>query len=92
MAQRDVTVTFNSSTKNISVSPDPVQVKKAVDGVTWAGAHQFAIVINGRSTSSTGSGSQWSLTLGPWPDAGTIKYDVTASGYNDLDPDIEVLP
>ena len=91
MAQKPVTVSFNSSSKTISVSPDPVKPKKNQDGVTWTGSQQFKIKYQGNTHTATGSGTNWTVVVGTFNTLETIKYDVTSNGYSDLDPEIEVV-
>ena len=89
--QRDVTVTFTNG--QISVNPDPVKPKKNDDTVNWAGRVQFTIQgLPGGDIVATGSGSQWSASAGPFSTVTTYKYNVAATGYPTLDPEIEIQP
>ena len=95
MAQKPVTVTIGSS---ITVSPDPVQVKKNQDTIAWQGtsATEFSIIFPGGGEPTVNCGLQngkWVCTAGPFQNNGSssrfVKYDVR-SGNMRLDPEVEV--
>lgn len=92
MAQRDVTVSFNSGQKTISANPDTVKPKVNDDTVEWSGPQQYTIHLQGRDITATQSGSQWVASAGPWNTKQTLKYDISAPGYTTLDPQIDVQP
>ena len=93
--QKDVRISFSGTT--ISVDQKKVQPKAKDDTVGWSGPQQYTLILHlpsgGTQTiNSSPQGSQFLASAGPWDSKQNIKYDVHASGFDPLDPDIEVLP
>jgi hypothetical protein len=92
MSEKKVSVTIGSL---ISVTPDPIQVKKQQDNVKWVNdaGIQFGIDIPGYpKPQCRAEGNKYVCVSGTFPTEGTIKYDVTSPGKPTLDPDLEVIP
>src|SRR5437762_3905732 len=100
MAQKPVDVTVNPGV-DITVNLKKVSVEKGVDTVAWRSTtanqeFQIKMPANEPSASCGWQGNKWVCTAGPFQNNSgqvrTIKYDVTAAGTPDLDPDVEVFP
>lgn len=94
----DVTVTLRN--KKISVDKNAVQasVSKA-EKVRWTSTDgPFSISFKSGSNwpnppAARQNGSVWETQCGPFNRPNSkLQYDVTASGYDTLDPDIDILP
>ena len=95
MAKKDVKISFSGRT--ISVDKDKVQPQANNDTVDWSGSQQYTLVLHFQSgpaqtINSAQQGGNWLASAGPWDSAQKIKYDVTATNHDPLDPEIEVLP
>lgn len=89
--QKDVKISFSGTT--ITVDKDKVQVKQNQDTVGWGGDVQFTIKnLPGGDIVATPQGSKWVASAGPWDSVNTYKYDIAATGYTTLDPQIEIQP
>jgi len=93
----DIIVTLSSG----KISVDQTKVKASVSAkqkVKWTSHDgEFHIEFKPGSAwpnpTTTGSGGVWKAETGPFTDAGkTLSYAVKATGYDTLDPDIEVIP
>jgi len=90
MSEKKVTVTISSG--QISVDPTSVQVHKAQDNVKWTGDSQFTIDLPGYTVNYKQEGSKYVGVSSTFPNAGRIKYDVSAPGAETLDPEVDVIP
>lgn len=94
----DVTVSLNN--KKITVDKNPVQASVSKgERVQWKSTDgAFAIVFKAGSDwpnppAAREQGGVWSTASGPFNRPNTkLQYAVTATGYPDLDPDIDILP
>lgn len=93
MADKKVTVTISS---NISVSPDPVELRVNNDKAVWQNSSgiPFAIVLPaGYPTPTCGpAGGNYVCKSDTFGSVGTIKYTVTSPNKPDLDPDMDIVP
>jgi len=92
----DIVVSLKSG--KISVDLSKVQASaSAKQKVTWK-SHDgdFQIVFKPGSTwpnpTTTNTGGVWKAETGPFTAVGTLRYAVKATGYETLDPEIEVIP
>jgi len=93
----DIIVTL----KNGKISVDASKVKASASAkhkVKWK-CHDGEFHIEFKPGSSwpnpttTNDGGAWKAEAGPFTDVGkTLKYAVKATGYETLDPDIEIIP
>jgi hypothetical protein len=98
MARKDVRISFSGRT--ISVDQKKVQPHvSSNDTVNWTGSLQYTLVLHNKTTgttstiTSTQQGGNWLASAGPWDSSPQdIKYDVTATDHDPLDPEIEVIP
>jgi hypothetical protein len=91
-------VTVSLQGKNIRVSDETVSVSIGhAERVTWVCSNgdfqiDFQSGIHPANPRTTKNGDVWEATSGPFATKTTIKYGVTASGCDPLDPTIEVFP
>jgi len=93
----DIVVTLKDG--KISVDSSKVQASaSAKQKVTWK-SHDgdFQIVFKAGSAwpnpTTTNAGGVWKAETGPFTAVGTtLRYAVQATGYQTLDPDIEIIP
>jgi hypothetical protein len=84
--------------KKISVSEDNVSVSiKKAERVTWTSGDgdfqiDFQSGIHPANPRTTKNGSVWEASSGPFAAVTKIKYGITASERDPLDPEIEVFP
>jgi hypothetical protein len=91
MPEKKVTVTVSS--RQISVDPPSIQVKKAQDNVKWVcDTSPFTINIPGYTVNYKEEGGKHVGVSTTFPTVGNIKYDVSAPNATTLDPDIDVIP
>jgi hypothetical protein len=98
--QKDVSVTVTPGV-GIAINPTtPIQLKKNQDTIQWKATtkdQKFNIVLPAGepAVSCAMQGQFWICEAGPFETGSTmrnVKYDITASGTPDLDPDIEIFP
>lgn len=95
-----VAVTLNSSSKKISVDRNTVQASvskgERVEWTSTDGAFQITFKPGSNWPNPPAAREKdgiWSTSSGPFNKPGTtLSYNVGATGYTTLDPDIEVLP
>ena len=90
-SEKKVRVTVASG--QITVDPMSIQVKKDHDNVKWTcDTSPFTIDLPGYTIQYRQEGTKYVGVSGMFPVLGLIKYDVSASGAETLDPDIDIIP